>query len=823
MRRQAWSNIIVQLQKIDSKCLFAYDGGKIAYSTYDLPETTLNINVEKILDVDLPASGPARQASRGGRGRGGRGRGGGRESDRPTRAPSVFQTATSNPTDVVKREEKVKVVIRRVAGVILHDLLKLAQGKDPETESTLHGSNALSVALRHVPAMLYVPVGANIFMPHGRVSISGGLEIWQGFHQSVRVMMAGHLGVNVDVAATCFRQGGMSVLDYACDMLDARDVQDLSRMSNLKRRLLSVLNGVSVVTMHSNTIKQRFRLNALSNESADSHFFEDKEGNRLNVTQYFEKAYGIRLKYPFLPLALKGNKKTAFPLETLKIIPAQRYMNRLNGDQTADMIRVTCERPGDRKQRILTAARESLAYTNNPLLESFGLKVETEFMKVPARILPAPDLVFAQNSTLRGADGAWNLRDQRLINGKRLESAAWIFFVRIDSRDARHIRDKMFQFWSRTGMQINCQDCPIIIQNPSEPGGVQRALKDAMGEARRMFNKRIQMAICVLDKDPKHLYSDIKRLALCEAELITQCLQFRNVRQDIKAQYASNLCLKANIKLGGATNHVSHIPVSDRPFMFFGADVTHASPGSASPSIAAVTASIDRHAVEYHTYLRAQGHRVEIIQDLKNIAIEAIKNFSITHSGVFPERIIFFRDGVSAGQFKEVVEKEVSALKEAFAVLGRKIDLTFLVINKRHHVRLFPGREQDRSGNCMPGTIIDTTIMQPHQNNFLLMSHSGLQGTSRPTIYHVLYDEIGIPVDDLQQLCFNLCFLPERATRAVAVVAPTYRANIASQYSRIFLHGEQDSAESVISGDTQDVQVTFKNITESMQRTMYYM
>jgi eukaryotic translation initiation factor 2C len=58
----------------------------------------------------------------------------------------------------------------------------------------------------------------------------GGLEIWRGYHQSVRGMMAGHLGINIDLASCVFRKGGISVLEFLCEVLQARDANDLGRI-----------------------------------------------------------------------------------------------------------------------------------------------------------------------------------------------------------------------------------------------------------------------------------------------------------------------------------------------------------------------------------------------------------------------------------------------------------------------------------------------------------------------------------------------------------------------------------------------------------------
>jgi eukaryotic translation initiation factor 2C len=119
----------------------------------------------------------------------------------------------------------------------------------------------------------------------------------------------------------------------------------------------------------------------------------------------------------------------------------------------------------------------------------------------------------------------------------------------------------------------------------------------------------------------------------------------------------------------------------------------------------------------------------------------------------------------------------------------------------------------------MPGTVIDTDVMHPIEFNFILQSHAGIQGTSRPTIYHCLYDEAKFTSDTMQQLCFNLCFLSERATRSINMVSPSYRAHIAAYYARMFIDNGDDSV-SVASGSVAGALKPFARGVESM---MYYM
>jgi hypothetical protein len=80
---------------------------------------------------------------------------------------------------------------------------------------------------------------------------------------------------------------------------------------------------------------------------------------------------------------------------------------------------------------------------------------------------------------------------------------------------------------------------------------------------------------------------------------------------------------------------------------------------------------------------------------------------------------------------------------DACKKLGIKPTITLIIVGKRHHVRLFPCKENeaDRSGNCVAGTVVDSDVVNPVEFDFYLLSHGGILGTSRPAHYNVLLDE----------------------------------------------------------------------------------
>lgn len=170
----------------------------------------------------------------------------------------------------------------------------------------------------------------------------------------------------------------------------------------------------------------------------------------------------------------------------------------------------------------------------------------------------------------------------------------------------------------------------------------------------------LQLVIVVLPgKTP--VYAEIKRVGDTLHGLATQCVQSKNVIKTTP-QTLSNLCLKINVKLGGVNNillpSVRPMSVFCEPVIFIGADVTHPPAGDKTkPSIAALVASMDAHPSRYAATVRVQPHRQEIIGELSNMVKELLIQFyRSTHFK--PTRIIFYRDGISEGQFDKVFHQQ---------------------------------------------------------------------------------------------------------------------------------------------------------------------
>jgi eukaryotic translation initiation factor 2C len=227
--------------------------------------------------------------------------------------------------------------------------------------------------------------------------------------------------------------------------------------------------------------------------------------------------------------------------------------------------------------------------------------------------------------------------------------------------------------------------------------------------------------------------------------------------------------------------------------MVLGGDVTHpmGDMGDVN-SICALVGSMDRYGGKFCTEVELNPPKVDIIENLEAMAFNLFKQYH-KHNDELPDILVYYRDGVSDGQFQEVMSKEYAAMVNAIKRVNAKISgsswkpkITICIVQKRHHLRMFQAdrKYQDKSNNACPGTVIDSGVTHPKAFDFYLMSHAGIQGTSRPSHYHVLCDLAGFTASEFEQLTYDLCHVYQRCTRSVSIPTPVYYAHLAAFRAR---------------------------------------
>ncbi|EEF36112.1 protein argonaute 1 [Ricinus communis] len=728
-----------------------------------------------------------------------------------------------------RREREFRVVIKLAARADLHHLGLFLQGR--QADAPQEALQVLDIVLRELPTTRYCPVGRSFYSPDlgRRQPLGEGLESWRGFYQSIRPTQMG-LSLNIDMSSTAFIEP-LPVIDFVNQLLN-RDVSSRPLSDADRVKIKKALRGVKVEVTHRGNMRRKYRISGLTSQATRELTFPvDERGTMKSVVEYFYETYGFVIQHTQWPCLQVGNQQRPnyLPMEVCKVVEGQRYSKRLNERQITALLKVTCQRPQERERDIMQTVHHN-AYGNDPYAKEFGIKISEKLASVEARILPAPWLKY--HDTGREKDclpqvGQWNMMNKKMVNGGTVNNWICINFSRnVQDSVARGFCYELAQMCYISGMAFNPE--PVLPPVSARPEQVEKVLKtryhDAMTKLQQ--GKELDLLIVILPDNNGSLYGELKRICETDLGLVSQCCLTKHVFR-MNKQYLANVALKINVKVGGRNTVLvdalsRRIPlVSDRPTIIFGADVTHPHPGEdSSPSIAAVVASQDWPEVtKYAGLVCAQAHRQELIQDLfkewqdpvrGRVTGGMIKELLISFrraTGQKPQRIIFYRDGVSEGQFYQVLLYELDAIRKACASLEPNYQppVTFVVVQKRHHTRLFANNHNDRnavdkSGNILPGTVVDSKICHPTEFDFYLCSHAGIQGTSRPAHYHVLWDENKFTADGLQSLTNNLCYTYARCTRSVSIVPPAYYAHLAAFRARFYMEPETSDSGSMTSG-----------------------
>ncbi|CAK9164365.1 unnamed protein product [Ilex paraguariensis] len=732
-------------------------------------------------------------------------------------------------TGGARRQREFRVVIKLAARADLHHLGMFLQGR--QADAPQEALQVLDIVLRELPTSRYCPVGRSFYsLDIGRRQPLGeGLESWRGFYQSIRPTQMG-LSLNIDMSSTAFIEP-LPVIDFVTQLLkgdvSSRPLSDAERV-----KIKKALRGVRVEVTHRGNMRRKYRISGLTSQATRELTFQvDERGTIKSVVTYFRETYGFTIQHTQWPCLQVGNlqRPNYLPMEVCKIVEGQRYSKRLNKEQIKALLTVTCQQPRDRERDILQTVHHN-AYADDPYAKEFGIKISENMASVEARILPAPWLKY--HDTGREKDclpqvGQWNMMNKKMVDGGTVSSWICINFSRgVQDNVARSFFSELAQMCMISGMAFNPE--PVLPAFSARSDQVERVLKARFHEAiikLQPQKRELDLLVVILPDNNGSLYGDLKRICETDLGIVSQCCLTKNVYKMTK-QYLANVALKINVKVGGRNTVLvdalsRRIPlVSDRPTIIFGADVTHPHPGEdSSPSIAAVVASQDWPEVtKYAGLVSAQVHRQELIEDLFKTWQDPVRG-TVTGGMIRellisfhratrqkPQRIIFYRDGVSEGQFYQVLLFELDAIRKACASLEPNYQppVTFVVVQKRHHTRLFAHNHRDRnavdrSGNILPGTVVDSKICHPTEFDFYLCSHAGIKGTSRPAHYHVLWDENNFTADGLQSLTNNLCYTYARCTRSVSIVPPAYYAHLAAFRARFYMDPETSDSGSMTS------------------------
>ncbi|KAJ7771728.1 argonaute-like protein [Mycena metata] len=687
------------------------------------------------------------------------------------------------------------------------------------TAETLTATNLLQLLLSQAKNQASPNTGRAYYIPEGKQPIRGmAVELWRGYFQAVRPTTKGMI-VNVDTTVAAMYQAG-PLIPICMNVIGVNDVRRLSLRDERAEDFIKIQRHLKNKLIYVQTRDGQRRTKTVRKiipAPVGPYKF-----NATTITEHYQVAYSTTLRYPDTIGICTSGKSAPFeviiPLELCEMVPGQLYKKKLPPDATAAVVGFAALNPAERLKKILPGGsgqeRSPVQdYSQSEYLIDAGMLVDQQAITLRAHLLKVPPVVYGQGKRVEPRDGAWNVVGCQLNTPKQMVNWGLVNFDK--GRISHDTIGKTIKGIVECSQMLGMN----VAQPPNEAviDGNPHNIRDPI------------LKICRFFKEPANARADEVRTRIkyiCDVELgiRSQCLREPKI-QRANNQYWNNNSMPV---LGGA-NSVVESPafkeLKSRPFMIIGADVAHPGPGTNRPSVASVLP------------------RSEIIADLKNMVKLAVQSFGVKHKQG-PQAILFFRDGVSEGEFTIVQRDEIREVKVALDELwaGMKLDpktipkLTFIVVGKRHHVSFFPTNPNDRTvgdktGNCRAGLAVHEGLANPQFPDFYLQSHAAIKGTSRSAHYTVLQDEIfGGNLNKLQEVSFALCHIYAKATRSVSIPAPVYYADLACARGKFHLDPESDMDidGSTTSGDRKEFDLSpwsagFKAIHPTLQASMYFL
>ncbi|CAK1540645.1 unnamed protein product [Leptosia nina] len=669
---------------------------------------------------------------------------------------------------------------------VLFNYMRSGTALSPPTEAI----HCIDVVLRQGALENYVKASRQYFMrPRNPIDLGDGLEMWTGLFQSA--IFTSRPFINIDVAHKGFPKSQPLIDTYSRDFrLDLNS--PIERQRKMECELfVKYLRGLRVVATIGDSRtgfkKREFICNDIKPPANALTFTITEESGRsrtISVEQYFTSK-GYRLRYPNLNCVWVGprDKEIYYPMELLHVAYGQALNRQLNERQLSKMVREAATPPSDRKRKIEEVIRD-MKYSSNEYFKEFGLEITNRFYEVDAKVLNAPILNVGEG-TVRPRAGAWMAK--RLLQASALQS--WGFLV-VETDPNRLRCEDIIQKIQAVGRQMG-----MAVQSPAMTNFNVKAT-ELLSIFRRAVDCRINFLFVIVSTWSKNLYQKVKKLAELEVGILTQCIRDQTAERRMNEQTIRNILLKVNSKLMGVNQTLGN--TSEPPclrngdVMVVGADVTHPSPEQTDiPSIAAVTASFDTKCFQYNIQLSIQTPKKEMIVEFEEMMVEHLLVYK-KHQRSLPRKIFIFRDGVSEGQFAQVMNSELVAVYKAYervAGPNKKPEVLFLLVQKRHHTRFFLG--ENNAQNVLPGTVVDKDVVHNSEMDFYLVSHQAIKGTARPTRYYGVCNDGNIPIEEVEQLTFYLCHLYARCTRSVSYPTPTYYAHLACTRAKHLTFGDR--------------------------------
>ena len=618
----------------------------------------------------------------------------------------------------------------------------------PQKEEVINGLNAIITRLPNTkPDVMSTSRNSRFFPLRSENTRQVGhcLEAVRGYYTSVRTTRD-RLLVNTNSCASAFYPAwplqnlipqvererlDLQTFLYGVQVIAEYLKDDKGKIRPVMRTIIGVGSSVRDTKFPCQ------RLDAKTNISVEEYFKKqhqitlDPKGRVVEVRKAAQKAPSSHGRQEAASAKEEANMRVWLPAEVCRVHRGQVYRKGMPPHLTTAMIGFAVKDPQEKARHILGEGSQLLGFNGDQAqLRSFGMSVRTEMIEVKGRRLNIPQIIYQGPSVKRTPkDGSWDFQNVKFANIEKPD-LKWTHLV-IDNVTV-----------SEAGLQrLNNTLSNYGFRPSRDPrqGYVARDRKQVEERIAQARKGSVDILLVILDKKDASLYSFIKGRGDVIHGVQTVCTIIDKFKIS-KGDYLANLAvkhpnlvtsvviltlyqLKFNLKTGGTNHKISQddLGLLKEGTMVVGYDVTHPGPGAQkdTPSVAGLVASVDAQYNQWIPSVRFQDEPGQemVVRPLEAMFLRSLHSWKSRNNNVLPGRILIYRDGVSEGQYDQVLETELPKIEGAcdklYSTQHKKPQITLVVVGKRHHTRFFAKGEAGKVAGKTPVGLVGINFLFP--------------------------------------------------------------------------------------------------------------
>jgi aubergine-like protein len=523
---------------------------------------------------------------------------------------------------------------------------------------------------------------------------------------------------------------------------------------NWQDNLKKEITGTTVLTDYTN---KTYTVDGIDFSKTPRSTFQVGNGEMTSYAEYYLNKYGLKIddKDQFLLISrarerdiLAGHPEFIYLIPELSRATGMTDQMRSNFKLMKEISDYTRLNPEKRVNALIKFNRRIQDTPESArVFHDWCVELDRDLVDVDIHELPPETIIFGgEHQECANAKNEWVIKGRTTMY-KAVDCTRWIFLYpsKIE-RESKHFLKTLIEA---------AADMNYTISEPMMKG-IEDDRQETYGRViQSIADRKPNFVLIVLPTNRADRYSSLKNLCVVKYGIPSQMVvENRVLRHKNLRSICTKIAIQMNCKLGGIPWLVK-VPVSG--LMTVGFDVSH-DPKDRRKSLGAMVATMDvKKSSCFYSVTMEYKDGNDMVQQVDQHLKRAIEIYKET-IGAYPERIVYYRDGVGDSQVQFVKKQEVEPIVATLRdIYGDKQEprFAFIIVNKRTNARFFK-KSGSQWVNPKPGSIINSGVTMRGRQEFYLISTSVNTGTTNPTHYNIIYNTTGLDQEKIEKLTYKL-------------------------------------------------------------------